>query len=387
MTGDEVLRVPTRDARLDRWVAAIVAAVLLYATLTSVWEAAHRPFWFDEVFTVVVTETPSFSQVMAALGDAADTSGPGYYVIQRPFSRLVTDPHVSYRLSSIVATSLVGIALFVFAKRDVGLTSGAVAMFTVFASQLYHGYSVEARPYALMTLSVALAALAWQRSSSLRWSIVLAASLAGGVAVHYYTVFALAPFGAAEVVRVVRTRQIRWPVWAAFISGGLPLLLMWPLLNGLRTYYGANYWSTPSIGKVLSTYDTLLGIGSGGGLGLALALGVALLGLLGRAASRGSTSTDPWPPPESLVLVLGLLGLPVVVVSIAWLMGGGYTDRYALGVIPGLALGAAYVSGALAARHRPWLLAFMVCVFGARELAFWGSGASGTGLRLSLIHI
>jgi hypothetical protein len=82
-----------------------------------------------------------------------------------------------------------------------------------------------------------------------------------------------------------------------------------------------------------------------------------------------------------LVLVLGLLGLPVIVVSITWIMGGGYADRYALSVIPGFALGVAYVSGALEARHRSWLLAFMICVFGARELAFWGSGGSAVGLR------
>lgn len=355
--------------------------MLLYATLTSVWEAAHRPFWFDEVFTVVLTEMPSFRQVVAALRDAADTSGPGYYVVQHLFGRLALDPHVSYRLSSVFATSLICLVVFTFARRDVGPTSAMAAVFVVLASQLYHGYSVEARPYALMTLGVALAALAWQRADSWRWTIVMIASLIGAVAVHYYAVFVLMPFGAAEAARCVRTRQIRWGVWLALMGGGLTLLLMWPLLSALRSYYGANYWSTPSIGKALITYDTLSGLGGGGGLGLALALGLALLALLARAVSRHSSSTATWPPPESLVLVLGLLGLPVIVVSITWLMGGGYTDRYAIGVIPGLALGGAYVSGALEPRHRSWLLAFMVCAFGARELAFWGSGGTAVGLR------
>ena len=361
--------------------SALVAILLVYTTAASVWEAAHRPFWFDEVFTAILTEKPSFTQVMSALGEAADTSGPGYYVVQRAIRGVVSDPHVAYRLPSIVATSLVGVTLFLFARRDLGTTAGALAVLFVLASQLYHGYSVEARVYALVAFGVALAALAWQRADSWRWTAVLIASAAGSVALHYYAVFALVPIGAAEAVRLARTRRVRWGVWAALGSGGLMLLWLWPLLSAVRAYYAGHYWSTASIGKVLATYDTLSGFGfPGGGLGLAVVLCLALT-WFAWASTRATPPNATWPPPETLVLVLGLVGLPVIVAAVAWLMNGGYTDRYAIGVIPGLALGVAYLSGALDARLRAWLLVCATVVFATHELAFWGNGSSALGIR------
>lgn len=376
------MSVTDRHFSFERYMPALLAVILAYVTATSLWEAGQRPFWFDEVFTAVLTRMPSFADVIVALRDSADTSGPGYYVIQRALAGVVTDPHVAYRLSSVLATPLVGLILYAFARRDLPAISGIVAVFVVLASQLYHGYSVEARPYALMVLGVCLSALAWQRADDWRWRVALVLSVAGTSAVHYYAVFALVPLGAAELTRLLRTRQMRWAVWTAFAGGGATLLALWPLLSGLRSYYGENYWSTPSIGKALTTYDTVSSIGfPGGGLGVALMLGLVLLGVLGRSVfNRGEVST-PWPPAETLVLIMGLIGLPFIAVAISWVMNGGYTDRYALGVIPGLALGAAYASGALEPRHRVWLLAAVLCLSATHELAFWGSGGRAVGLR------
>jgi len=58
---------------LDRIIAALVALVLVYCTVTSVWEASRRAFWFDEVFTVVLSEKPAFSEIITALRAAAET--------------------------------------------------------------------------------------------------------------------------------------------------------------------------------------------------------------------------------------------------------------------------------------------------------------------------
>jgi len=366
----------------ERSAPAFVAAILVYVTATSLWESGQRPFWFDEVFTAVLTRMPTFGDVVVALRDSADTSGPGYYVIQRALAGVVSDAHVAYRLSSVVATPLICLTLYIFARRDLPAISGIVAVFVVLASQLYHGYSVEARPYAVMVLGICVSALAWQRADDWRWRLVLIASVAATIAVHYYAVFALVPLGAAEAARWLRTRQLRLTVWAAFAGGGAALLALWPLLSGLRSYYGENYWSTPSIGKALTTYDTVSGIGfPGGGLGVALILCAVLLGVLRRSVLSRTNDATAWPPPETLVLIIGLIGLPFIAMVTSWVMNGGYTDRYALGVVPGLALGAAYASGALDPRHRTWLLAAILCVSATHELTFWGSAGRGVGLR------
>jgi hypothetical protein len=103
--------------------------------------------------------------------------------------------------------------------------------------------------------------------------------------------------------------------------------------------------------------------------------------VLVRSVRDRADASATWPPPETLVLIMGLIGLPFIAVAISWVMNGGYTDRYALGVIPGLALGVAYATGALDPRHRTWLLAAMLCVAAAHELAFWGSAGRAIGLR------
>lgn len=354
---------------------------MVYAVAASLWEARHRAFWFDEVFTAVLAEKPRFSDIVSALQEAADTSGPAYYIVQRAGRRLATDPHLGYRLSSVVAVPLTAFVLFVVARRETGAVPALVAPLVVFGSQLFHGYSVEARPYALLVFGMAVATLAWQRADSRIGATTFGLTLAATVSLHYYAVFALPVFAAGELVRTYRQRRVRALVWVGLAAGGLALAALWPLLSAVRGYYGENYWSTPSIGKVLSTYDTLSGLGAGGaGLGVALVLGTAMLLMLARHAMSGPGEPGG-PSPEMLVFTAGVIGLPVIVAGVAAVMGGGYTDRYALGCVIGIALGASFACSRFPVPAVSAVVLAMTVVFGARELAFWGDGEPGARLR------
>ena len=87
--------------------------------------------------------------------------------------------------------------------------AAAIAAVLPLLTVLYSTFSVEARPYALMACALAFAAVAWQRASAPVWSLVLALTLVASVSIHYYAVFALLPFAAAEltwsVVHITRT--------------------------------------------------------------------------------------------------------------------------------------------------------------------------------------
>jgi hypothetical protein len=365
------------------WAADVFVIVLLtYSAAASVWEASQRPFWFDELFSVLIAALPTFGHVLDALGNAADTSGPMFYAVQRLTSGLSANDEIGHRITSIASTTLAYGLVYLIARRDLGGVPGCISVLVLHLSQLYHGYSVEARAYGLMVMFVCLAMAAWQRAESRFAAVWLAAAGALAVATHYYAIFALAAIGVSELVYVLRARRFRVGVWLALLSPPAMLLTLWPFLHSLRTYYGDNYWARPSLGKALQSYDTMLSIGQvGSGFGLALALGVALLLLFAIVWEHSDTWRPQLPAPEMLVLIMTLLATPFVAVAAAMVMNGGFTERYALGVLPGVGLAIGYVAWALQRRKQAWVLLALVCTFASHELAFWATGGAFYGTR------
>jgi hypothetical protein len=358
-----------------------VGLLLLYTTALGLREAASRPFWFDEVFTVLLARLPAFGDVLRALADATDTSGPMFYVFERTAARAHPDLELAYRLPSILASNLACALVYVIARRDLGPIPACVAVLVLLMSQLYHGYAVEARPYALMVLCITLAIAAWQRAAKWPGALVLGATSLVAVLTHYYSVFALAAFVAAEITHTGRRHRVRPRVWLALGVGAFALMVSWPFLSSLRSYYGSHYWSNPTLAKTLASYDNLLSFGPpGAGFGVAVALGLGLSLLAVRSWAREDDDGKPRPTPEMLVLILALLAVPVTVAVTARVMQGGFTDRYAICVLPGFALGAAYVIWALERRAQVWLLVACLSAFASHEPTFWASSDGDHGL-------
>ena len=352
--------------------AAFLAVLLLYVTATSMYEAMHRPFWYDEVFTVVLTRLSSMAEIRAALANAADSSAPGFYIIQRALSGIAANEHLGFRLASIAAVTSVSLFVFVFARRHLPFPAAGIAAVIPLLSHLYHHYSVEARPYALVAGFAALAMVAWQRAASRGWVLVLAAGLAAAVSVSYYAVFAIAPFAMAEAVHFSRSKRLRPAVWVALAAGAIPLLVNWPLLNSYRESYGKHYWAKAHLSELPAGYDWFFVIRrvEGGGFLVAAAVYLALALYLRRSSPSARTASGT-PPPETVALVLGLIALPVLVLGAGLVLDGGFVPRYSIAVIPGIALGVAYATQLLAPRYVGWMFACLLVVFGVREAKFW----------------
>lgn len=371
---DLALPAPAANSTTDRWVEALVLLVVTYTVFVSTWEALGRPLWFDEVFTATLTGLPSFAEVTEALRQAVDTPGPGYYLIQRLASTAVADEHVALRLASIVSLPITCLCIFWFARDETGSVSAAAGALLPLLGRFYHGYSVEARPYGVMVALIALACLAWKRSSrSWGWGLTMIGALAVASLVNYYAVFVLVPFTLAEATRTIRTGRPTVAAWVAIGAGLVPVLIHWSTLNHLRTYYGEYYWSKPSLAKAAGTYDFVLSAGTTGtGFGLAAVLGLALLAV---CVFKVATGTDRERPAlSSLVLVIGLLSLPFVAVGITGLMQGGYHYRYALGVIVGLALALSFALPFVGGRSPSAVLICLVGALVAHDALFWISG-------------
>ena len=381
MTGPQVLE--RAHAFMTRHAAKILTLILIYVAAASFYQAASRSFWFDEIFTVSIARLPTMADVWQALASAADTSPPGYYVIQRLSASLIGNEQLAFRFASVVAIPLACLCLYHFTRRDTNTVAASIAAILPLMTMLYIRYSVEARPYALMAAMLALAALAWQRASNRYGAFVLALALIAAVSAHYYSVFALLPFAAAEVTWSIHARQIRKKVWLALIAGGGAVFSYWPILSSLRTVYSEHYWAKTSVFRAIASYDEYMALFTVGSMiGFVAVLSGALLVYVARTVvPRADDPIPPDVPPANCVLALGLLWLPWISLVVAIFAGGGVAARYTIGATLGLALSSGYVAYWLGRRASAVILLCLLTAFGGKEIVFWGAEWYGRNVR------
>jgi hypothetical protein len=325
---------------------AVLLLILLAVGLCSALHAAARPFWFDEICTVILSRLPSASEIWKALDNAADTNPPIFYLVARLTRQLVSDDHLGYRLPSILG--LLGTLFFIYSvlSRRVTHLSALVGATFVLSTPLA-AYAYEARPYALMIGCVSGAILAWQRIDDSRlYSLILAGALAAAVSLHYYAFLVWPAFLMAETSVWTFHLRFRVSAWAALVVGALPLLIFAPLLLKLRQYYGQNFWAKPSIKDAFLAHYWLFTFG--GHWGVIFAAGITVIFLYGnltktaRSPASGCRQVDVLPIEEQ-TLTFMLLWLPVIAVAAAEVSHSPMFQRYMMPTVLGGALALGYV--------------------------------------------
>jgi hypothetical protein len=361
----------------------IIALLLVYVAVASLLQAMNRAFWFDEVFTVAIARLPTMADVWRALAGAADTSPPGFYVVERALSGMIANERIGFRLASIVAVPLTSLCLFLFMRRDTDPVAACIAAVFPLLTVLYSTFSIEARPYASMACALAIAALAWQRASARLGAFLLALTLIAAISIHYYAVFALLPFAAAETTWSVFHRRVRVAVWLAFVAGAMSCIAYWPLLSNLRHVYGRFYWAKASVFRAITSYDEYMMLMTVGAmLGFVAVLSGALLVYVIRTVRpRPDDPIPPDVPPANCVLALGFLWLPWIALVAANVAGGGVAARYTIGAALGIALSASYVAYWLGRRASAVMLMCLLTAFVSKEIVFWGAELSGRNTR------
>jgi hypothetical protein len=269
--------------------------------------------------------------------------------------------------------------VFVFVRKrsnDVlALGCAGLLLLTVFFGR----YAAEARPYSLLVACVALALVCYERVPKAGWVVGMEASLAAATAFHYYAVFALVPFAAAETALWWQTRRARACVWIALACGVAPLGIFWPLLAKIRAYFGPHFWAQPTWGVTRDTYGWFFGAsyGASGKILTAILAGalIAAAAVVLRGGTRQRLTGSALLAED--VLVAALLMLPVIIFLAAKVAQGGMTARYALPAVLGFPLAAAYLIQYLTGRwNRAGPAAFaalvLLCV-GRQETRFWDS--------------
>ena len=378
----------------------LMAVLVVYAAIRTSFASASKSFWYDEVDTVIVARLPTVTTIWRALKQAIDGMPPLYYLVARLADHLVPNENIAFRIPSIAGLCCVLVCVFLFVRKRSGSVIALICVPIPFVTILYTTYAEEARPYSLVVAFVAIALLAYQHAPSTLWMLLMGFSLAIAVSLHYYAIFALVPFFAAEAALVLWAGRLRLRVWLALACGCLPLWVFWPLSSKLREYYGAHFWASVSLTDVLRTYGALFNttaelgftpVAVSGTLGVAavmvlvLALLATIVAMLGRVR-EDLTASKLF---SENTLVLGMLALPMFIVVAALVAHGGMAPRYALSTVLGLPLALGIVLPSLDRKAVALVMIFIFSGLVVQEAGFWrswlgplpGGVASATGVK------
>jgi Dolichyl-phosphate-mannose-protein mannosyltransferase len=366
-----------RPLNLSAWIPeldgtrgmAVVLALAAYGLVRSVFTAASTPFWYDEICTWIVVRQPTVSGMYDALRHAADSNPPVFYLIERFAAALVKNEHIGLRIPSLIGFPIVLVCVFLFVKARSNSTVALVCTAAAFMTTLFEPYATEARPYSLVAACISFGLVCYQRAPATRWMCLLGISLVLAEALHYFAIFSVVPFCAAEGFFLLRVRQFRWKVWLALLCGFLPLAVFWPLLVQLKSYYGAHPWALPVIANVTPIYGWFFHTATPIGIGIAAALSVFIFIALTSPRMLSNQGADA--PSHQLVLVLAFLALPIIAFVATKITHGMMVNRYVLPSVFGILMACGYLLQWLGRKSVAVFAVFVLFVLAFQERSFW----------------
>lgn len=260
-----------RAAAVERFLhkhRPLVLSVLtvLYFVLTTL-RARGKPFWYDEILTLLEARQPTLSASLKACREA-DWMPPLSHVAFYVTDKLVGHGEVAFRLGPMIGFWVFCLCLYEFVARRASTSFALMAMLLPFAT-MFAAYSFEARSYALALGFGGIGLLGWQAAAEGRRRplalTALAIGIAGAILNHYWAVFIYLPLAGAEAWRNFRQRKIDWQVWIAFATSGIPLVISlflilrvvtnnshpwsWARPRDYFIFYLRNFW--PVIGFII----------------------------------------------------------------------------------------------------------------------------------------
>jgi mannosyltransferase len=357
---------------LSSWMIGILA---IYVIIRSIFAAAAKPFWFDELLTLAMASQSSAKTIWEALARGVDGQPPLFCLLERAAFTLLPNKQIALRLPEILALPSILICIFVYLRKH---TSGYIAFlcaFFILTSNVFLVFAVEARPYELVLACIAFALVCYQRVPAALWTLMLGASLLLAESLHYYAIFSVLPFWIAETVYLVQGRRFRWNVWAALLTGFLPLLFLWPVLSRFKAYYGARFWSHYDLSSVPVTYGSFFQVG--GAIGVAL-VAMCVAGIACSFLLPGD-GVAAQPSRENIVevaLLVALIAQPFTMALATRVMGGAMTHRYAISSVLAIAISLAIALRFTGRRSVALLSIFIFSIVAVHEFSFWRANHS-----------
>jgi 4-amino-4-deoxy-L-arabinose transferase-like glycosyltransferase len=313
-------------AFIDRRPWAILPIWIL-AYFVVLWRPAHRPLWYDELFTYYVSMSPTWTHFVGSVLHADLNPPLGYFFFRASMAQFGDTPFGG-RIPSMLAFLAASLIASHLISRRLGGSFGLLAL-GIFWSFPWTSYAVELRPYALMLAFFAAAALCWTKAIESRgwtfWHAGLAVLIGMMFLTHCFSPPFAASIGAAELGRTVisrRVRKIDYRVWTAILA---PLSVLPAYLPLVRNAHGTifPYAFQASGFTFVKFYATLL---------IPLAPIIAFLGMAWFSGKRKRTqdfSLRLTNLPEIAFLLVAFLA-PVVTITYCIFNKIPFWDRYGI---------------------------------------------------------
>lgn len=329
------------DRLLDRY-RFVVLAILAATYFAMVGAAAIiKPFWHDEIYTILLANLPSASSIWRASLDGADLAPPLNTWLTHVVHSTAGGGQIMTRLPAILGFSTMAAVVMHMLRRRANMTVAVAGLVLPCFTAAYR-YSYEARGYGLMLGLFALSLHAWAEAARAHRRAIylplLALTLAAGVWNHYYGAIAFAVIGAGELVRLVQNRRPDWGIWSAMGLALLSTMALIPLISGAAKQAGT-FWSTPqALADVAATYRFLFQGMLNGIFGPAAVL-IGFCLIAGRVKWLYPDAVESRRlPSHEVVAGLACLLIPVLCLLLGVLVTGVYVPRYALPTVVGAAL-------------------------------------------------
>ena len=358
-----MLRVAARIDRHRFAALALLSSALFYSIAI---RAVAKPFWHDEIFTILLAQLPSLTDIWPAMRDGVDLAPPLNMLLTRVVHSAVGVGPIVTRLVPIVSFLAMMLLLFVFVRRRSNATAAlTAALFPILTAAYRHSY--EARAYALMMALFALALFAWAEAaagrSRRRNLVLLALALAAGMWNHYYAALTYVPIICGEAVRTWRSRRVDGGVLAAMAASVVASLPM-VALGAAASAQSATFWSPASLDQILETYYFLLEpllvqrfvfvL-----LILLVVIGLSFLKKSGKLAEPHQVTL------HEIAAIIAAMLVPAAGVLLGVVVTGVFVPRYGLPGIVGFSLAAAF---AIPRSTRAELVLPLVLLYSTAEL-------------------
>jgi hypothetical protein len=343
---------------LQRYKLAVLLILSFVYFGGSVLRARSKPFWFDELLTVLASGQPTYSATIRAARDL-DWTPPFTDVVGHFVNQLAGSGEVVFRLPAMIGFWIFCLCLFGFAARRVNIFFALSALLLPFVTS-GAPYSVEARSYGMMLGFCGIALISWQAAAAEKKRALALAGLlfgiGGAVLCHYYAVLIYLPLAGGEAFRSWRTRRIDKAIWAAFLLGVTPLVVS---LAGVVRVTSTNPHPQTVAGRqhffwyYLTTFETALWFL------IPVTMLCAIWLVLGGSDEEPEGAVRGAIPDYELAAAILMFLIPLAAITLAMLVPPHiFTDRYALPSIGGFALITALLGGRCAGRRSTLGVAF-----------------------------
>jgi hypothetical protein len=302
--------------------------------------ASRKLFWFDELFTLYLSQYSSLKSLWPTLLQGADFNPPLIYVLTHA-SKVIAPEEIGARLPQIIAFWIFTICLFQFVSERSNALGGFISLLLPLVSKAYF-YASEARAHGIIAGCCGLIVVSWGHAAAKRTgrSLSLATifiALTVGFLTHPSALVVLAPLFIAEVARFRITRRADPVMWTALIAPAVAGLVSVPILQSMQSF-SRIATPTSTLNQAALWYHAIFHPAV-----TVFAVAIALFSLSQLTWKEKSPADIPASPlagegikSYEVALLLGFLVLPFLVYFGALLTSLTVWQRYSIVAITGL---------------------------------------------------